>query len=277
MSLLAGKVGIVSGAAQGLGVAFARGLASEGADLVIFDVKSGVENVAESLAAETGRKVIGLVADVSQRADVERVVAAAIERFGRIDVLVNNAGTWRDTPVDSPWEQAVADWDFIMDTNLKGVLMLSRACVPHMKGRDNANIVNVSTYYVLPARSSGTNQPNTDLYNASKWALNGFTDAWAGHLAADGIRVNALCMGATDTPMLRNLFEGGRLPQDLADVVMQPEQMAGLMLDIIREGPEGRSGENVGAWVGAPVELGPRRPPHERITGFNQRVVRPRD
>jgi len=125
---------------------------------------------------------------------------------------------------------------------------------------------------VLPARSAGTNQPHTDLYNASKWALNGFTDAWAGHLAADGIRVNALAMGAVDTPMLRNLFEGGRLPDDLAREVMQSEQIAGQMLALIDEGASGRSGENIGAWVGHPVELPARRPPHERITGINIRV-----
>lgn len=275
MSLLEGKAGIVSGAAQGLGVAFARALAQAGADLVIFDVKPGVTDVARTLAEETGRTVVGLEADVSKRDDVERVVATTVDRFGGIDVLVNNAGTWRDTPVDTPWEQALADWDFVMDSNLKGALMLSRASIPHMKGRNNANIVHISTYYVLPAKSGGTNPPNTDLYNASKWALNGFTDAWGTHLADDGIRVNALCMGATDSPMLRNLFEGGKLPPELADVVMQPEQIAALMMDLIGEGPEGRTGENIGAWVGEPVALGPQKAPHERITGFNQRIELP--
>jgi NAD(P)-dependent dehydrogenase (short-subunit alcohol dehydrogenase family) len=140
-----------------------------------------------------------------------------------------------------------------------------------MKHRVNANIFNLSTYYVLPARSGGTNPPNTDLYNASKWALNGFTDAWAGYLAEFGIRVNGLCMGATDTPMLRNLFDG-ELPEDLREVVMRPEQIAGLMLAVIDEGPDGRTGENIGAWVGEPVTLGARRADYERITGFCQRV-----
>ena len=272
MPQLDGKMAIVSGAARGLGLAFARALTESGANAVIFDISPDIQSVAERLANETGRRVTGLVADVSRRADVERVVATAVAEGGGVDILVNNAGTWRATPVESEWEQTLADWDFIMDTNFKGVLMLSRACVPHMKGRDNANIVNISTYYVLPARSAGTNQPHTDLYNASKWALNGFTDAWAGHLAADGIRVNGLAMGAVDTPMLRNLFEGGRLPDDLAREVMQPEQIAGQMLALIGEGASGRSGENIGAWVGHPVELPARRPPHERITGINVRV-----
>lgn len=272
MSKLDGKTAIVSGAARGLGLAFARVLSEHGATVVMFDKADDVRAAGERLAQATGNRVVALVADVSRREDVERVVAAAVAEGSGVDILVNNAGTWRQTPVDSDWQQTLEDWDFIMNTNVKGVLMLSRACVPHMKGRDNANIVNISTYYVLPARSGGTNQPHTDLYNASKWALNGFTDAWAGHLAADGIRVNALAMGAVDTPMLRNLFEGGQLPPDLADGVMQPEQIADQMMALIDEGANGRSGENIGAWVGHPVELPPRRPPHERITGINIRI-----
>jgi NAD(P)-dependent dehydrogenase (short-subunit alcohol dehydrogenase family) len=272
MSKLDGRTAIVSGAARGLGLAFARTLAEQGARVVMFDKAEEILAAGERLARDTGSPIQAMVADVSRRHDVERVVAAAVAEGGGVDILVNNAGAWRETPVDSDWQQALDDWDFIMDTNLKGVLMLSRACIPHMKGRSNANIINVSTYYVLPARSGGTNQPHTDLYNASKWALNGFTDAWAGHLADDGIRVNGLAMGAVDTPMLRNLFEGGRLPPDLADGVMQPQQIASQMMALIDEGPGGRSGENIGAWVGHPVELPPRRPPHERITGINLRI-----
>ncbi len=151
-----------------------------------------------------------------------------------------------------------------MDTNLKGLLMLSRACVPHMQAKGEGDIVNISSYYVLPARSGGTNPPGTDLYSASKWALNGFTDAWAKYLAKDNIRVNGLCMGATDTPMLRGLTPDGSLPEGLADVVMTGDQIAGLMIDLLRDG---RTGENVGAWVGVPVELGPVKAAHQRITG----------
>jgi NAD(P)-dependent dehydrogenase (short-subunit alcohol dehydrogenase family) len=264
MSLLDGRAAIVSGAGRGLGEAFARRLAAEGASVLLFDVLPAVESVAAEIASTASGRVLGMVADVGRRADVEAVVARAVDTFGGVDLLVNNAGTWRDTPVDGSWEQALADWDFIMDTNLEGLLLLSRACVPHLRARGGGDIVNISTYYVLPARSAGTNPPNTDLYNASKWAINGFTDAWSKYLAKDGIRVNALCMGATDTPMLRGLFDGGRLPADLAEVVMQPAQIAQLLIDLLRDG---RTGENVGAWVGHPVALGPVKLPHKRITG----------
>ncbi len=250
---VSGKVAIVSGAAQGLGLAFAERLASEGCQVLAFDINPAVTEISN---------ITGVVADVSQRADVERVVNEA-QALGTIGVLINNAGAWKPTPVDSAWEQALADWDEIMDTNLKGVMMLSRACVPHMQAGGGGTIINLSSYYVLPARSDGTNPPNTDLYNASKWALNGFTDAWAKYLAKDNITVNGLCMGAVDTPMLRGLFPDGELPAELADV-MAAADIATQMMELIASG---RSGENIGAWVGEPITIGEQPPLHKRITG----------
>ena len=250
---LSGKVAIVSGAAQGLGRAFAIRLAEEGCEVLGFDVKKEVLDVPG---------ITAMVADVSKREDVESVVSKA-SGMGGIAVLVNNAGAWRKTPVDSPWQQAIDDWDFIMDTNLKGVMMLSRAVVPFLQ-KDGGHIINLSTYYVLPAKSDGTNQPDTDLYNASKWALNGFTDAWAEYLEKDNVKVNGMCMGATDTPMLRGLFPTKQLPAEMASVVMKAEDIAGQMMEIIASG---RTGENFGAWVGEEITIGDQPPLHKRITG----------
>ncbi len=261
---LAGKVAIVSGAAQGLGTAFTRALAEHGADVLAFDLQPEVEAVAAGIASDTGQRVVGVAADVSRRDHIERLIAQVQRDFGGLDIVVNNAGRWKRTPVDSSWEQTLADWDEIMDTNLKGVLMLSRASVPLLRARGGGDIVNVSTYYVLPARSEGTNGTDTDLYNASKWALNGFTDAWAKYLRKDHIRVNGLAMGAVDTPMLHGLFADGRLPRGLAKVVLQPDAIGQQLIDLLADG---RSGENIGAWVGEPVTLGPRPPPHRRISG----------
>ena len=250
---LSGKVAIVSGAAQGLGRAFAIRLAAEGYKVLGFDVKKEVFDVPG---------VTALIADVSKREDVESVVAKASD-MGAIAILVNNAGTWKKTPVDSTWQQAIDDWDYIMDTNLKGVMMLSRAVVPFLQ-KDGGHIINVSTYYALPAKSDGTNQPDTDLYNASKWALNGFTDAWAEYLEKDNVKVNGMCMGATDTPMLRGLFPTNELPEEMAAVVMKPEDIASQMMDIIASG---RTGENFGAWVGEEITIGDQPPLHKRMTG----------
>jgi 3-oxoacyl-[acyl-carrier protein] reductase len=247
----------VTGAAQGLGEAFAERLADEGARVLAVDCEDAV------LTRFSNDAITPLVADVSKREGCEAIVAKAAE-LGPVGVLVNNAGRWKRTPVDSSWEQALADWDEIMDTNLLGVLMLSRLVVPHMIEQKQGDIVNVSTYYVLPARSEGTNPADTDLYAASKWALNGFTDAWALHLAKHDIRVNGLCMGAVDTAMLRGLFADGELPKSFASQVMQSADIAGQLVSLIEDG---RTGENVGAWVGHPIELGPPKPAHRRITG----------
>ena len=151
-----------------------------------------------------------------------------------------------------------------MNTNVLGVLLLSRAAIPHIIAAGGGQIVNVSTYYVLPAKSSGTNQPDTDLYNASKWALNGFTDAWAKTLADKNITVNGMCMGAVDTEMLRGLFPDKQLPPELAEQTIPIDAISQQLLDIINSG---RSGENFGAWVGEPVSLGEERAIHQRITG----------
>ena len=250
---LSGKVAIVSGAAQGLGRAFAMRLENEGCKVLGFDVKKEVLEVPG---------ITSMIADVSKREDVERIVSEATS-MGEIAVLVNNAGTWRKTPVDSPWEQALEDWDFIMDTNLKGVMMLSRKVVPFLQ-KKGGHIVNLSTYYVLPAKSNGTNQPDTDLYNASKWALNGFTDAWAKYLEKDNVKVNGMCMGATDTPMLRSLFPTNQLPAEMASVAMKAKDIAGQMMEIMASG---RTGENFGAWVGEEITIGDQPPLHKRITG----------
>lgn len=264
MSTLQGRSAIVTGAAQGLGRAFAEALVRAGVNVTLCDAQPSAPEVAAELSGPG--KAVGLVADVSRRADVQRLVDTALASFGRIDTLVNNAGRWRRTLVTDPFEKALADWDFIMDTNLRGLLLLSRACVPHLVDAGGGDIVNISTYYVLPAKSPGTNSPDTDLYNASKWALNGFTQAWARVLEPKRVRVNALCMGATDTPMLRGLWPGDP-PADFARTWMKPEQLAQQLLDLLEEGPGGRTGENIGAWVGEPVVLGPRKPAHRTITG----------
>jgi NAD(P)-dependent dehydrogenase (short-subunit alcohol dehydrogenase family) len=105
-----------------------------------------------------------------------------------------------------------------------------------------------------------------DIYDASKWGINGLTLAWSQALAEHGIRVNALCMGATDSNMIRSFFNFQPTPEDVAGW-MKAEDIARVMIDPLREGPEGRSGENIGAWTGVPVELGPRKAPHRTITG----------
>ena len=178
MATLTGRSAIVTGAAQGIGRAFAEGLVRAGANVTLCDVQASAPAVAAALAGPG--KAVGIVADVSREADLGRLVDTALASFGRIDTLVNNAGRWRRTLVTDSLEKALEDWDFIMDTNLRGLLLLSRACVPHLVAAGGGDIVNVSTYYVLPAKSPGSPAAYTRRGNRSdtkgeriRWATEG--------------------------------------------------------------------------------------------------------
>jgi NAD(P)-dependent dehydrogenase (short-subunit alcohol dehydrogenase family) len=265
MAFLTGKTAIVSGAAQGLGKSFADTLAAEGANVTLFDKQAFVHLTAQSVARH-GTGVHALTADVSVSEHCVRVVAETFARFGRVDILVNNAAVWKETPVEDTWENAIADFDAIMNVNLKGVMMMSRLCVPYMIEGGGGDIVNISTDYVLPVRREGLNPHDTDVYNASKWALNGLTDAAAKYLAGSHIRVNALAMGAVDTPLVRSLFApggklhsvsaNGEIPPALQALCMDPDEIARLLIDLLKDG---RSGENIGIFSLQPIRLGPRK------------------
>jgi NAD(P)-dependent dehydrogenase (short-subunit alcohol dehydrogenase family) len=265
MGYLSGKTAIVTGAAQGLGKAFAERLALEGANVAICDIQGDVLKVGAALEA-LGHGALARQFDITSRTDCETFVADTSARFGGIHILVNNAALWRSTPVTDPWDKALKDFDDVMNVNVKAVMVMSRLAVPHMIAAGGGEIVNISTDYVLPARRDGVNAPDTDLYNASKWALNGLTDAAAQALAGDNIRVNNLAMGPTDTAMLRALFyPGGKLehlggpdgpPAEITAGFMDPADIAALMIDLFKDG---RTGENIGVWAGYPIELGPRK------------------
>jgi NAD(P)-dependent dehydrogenase (short-subunit alcohol dehydrogenase family) len=265
MGRIEGRVAIVTGAAQGLGRAFAERLAREGAHVALCDIEDAVVEVGEGVARRGGQ-ALSRVFDITRHADCEAFVAEAAARFGGVDILVNNAAVWRSTPVTDPWDKALEDFDAVMDVNVRAVMVMSRLCVPLMIARGGGDIVNISADYVLPKRREAVNGADTDIYNASKWALNGLTDGAAQALAGDNIRVNALCMGPTDTEMLRALFKpGGKLahlagpegpPPEVAAGFMDPADIAGLLVDLIEDG---RTGENIGVWAGQPIRLGPRR------------------
>lgn len=265
MTRLAGRSAIVTGAAQGLGLAFATALVREGAHVALCDVQPSIADVAAALAGPG--KAIGVVADVAREADVVRLLESALASAGHLDLLVNNAARWRRTPVTAPFDAALADWDYVMGTNLRGLLLLSRASVPHLVAAGGGDIVHVSADDVLPARRAGANPPDADLYTASKWALNGFTQAWARALASKRVRVNALCVGPTDTPGWRAQQPSDPPAGRAQAAMLTPEAVAELLVELLLEGPSGRTGENVGVWPGEPPVLGPRKPAHRTITG----------
>lgn len=250
---LDGQVAIVTGAARGLGCAFGRRLRAEGCEVVVTDRLGAVEDVASEIGAT------GHVGDVADADHVRSVVDATVGRHGRIDVLVNNAGEVMPSHALSGFDDAPEDFDRIVGTNTRGAFLFGRAVAPVMvDGGRGGHIVNVSTDHVKPAPGAHRHHGHggMDLYNASKWALNGLTFDWARSLGRHGIRVNNLNMGATDTEMLRGFL--GRPPTDdeLA-TWMTPEQIAQILVELLTEGPDGRTADSIGLYAGFPVEMPP--------------------
>ena len=208
-----GKVVLVTGCgrAQGMGRAISVAFARAGADVVATDVATGgtrnenEEGLAEirlgwkgldSLAGEIqglGRKVLTLVGDVSRAVDTERFVSAALAQFGRIDVLVNNAAAPHGSDRRLTWEVPEDAWDLVLDVNLKGTFLMSRAAIPHMLARRSGRIINMASV------SGKRGTPRRSAYTASKFGVIGLTQSMAQELAPHGITVNAICPGSVDT------------------------------------------------------------------------------
>ena len=238
---LAGQIAVVSGAARGLGAAWCRALRGAGATVVGFDVRPGTD----------------VIADASDPNDVQRFVDDVVAAHGRIDISVANAGVIRPTSPLDPWDQAIADFDFHVGTNLRGVFLLGRAVAPVMAANAGGHIVNVSTDHGRRAPGVPTGGgPRMDVYDASKWGIRGLTESWALALGPHGIRVNELCMGATDGELLRE-FLGQRATPDVIATWMKPDDVAAVLVELLLEGPSGRTGTRIGLWVGHPVQLPP--------------------
>ncbi len=203
MKRFEGKVVLVTGAGskRGIGRAVALAFAKEGANLVVTDVvQEGVERVAGELNAHA--KAIGAVADVRSKADMERVVARAVETFGGLDILVNNAGLTRPTKFLDISEE---EYDLVVDVNLKGMFMSSQAAVPAMLKRGKGAIVSLSS--VSGQRGGGVF--GTSAYAAAKAGMAGLTRALARELSPQGIRVNCVAPSLIDTDIF-----GGQVSEE---------------------------------------------------------------
>jgi NAD(P)-dependent dehydrogenase (short-subunit alcohol dehydrogenase family) len=187
---LEGKSVLVTGGARGLGAAICRDLARAGAQLIVADVnQSGARAVAESLHAP-GR---ALKLDVTS----ETEVAAALDRLGRVDVLVNNAAVDYTLPID---ELTMAQWDAVMNVNLRGPFLLSKHAARLMRGQGSGHIVNIAS------TASKRTWPNASAYHASKWGLLGLSHALHAELRPHRIKVSAVVAGGMRTPFLLDRF-----------------------------------------------------------------------
>lgn len=189
---VAGKVALVSGGAGGIGAAAARLLAREGAAVVIGDLLEVEGRETEAAISGTGGRVQFLTMDVTNEDDWRRAVETAVNSYGKLDVLVNNAGISGRTTVE---ETSVELWDKVMAVNAKGVFLGTKIAIPAMKQAGGGSIINISSIYGLVGSETSTS------YHASKGGVRLLTKSAAIQYAKDGIRVNSVHPGFVDSPM----------------------------------------------------------------------------
>jgi len=187
---LAGRVAIVTGGAHGIGRAYCHALAGAGASVVVADIDG---DAGSAVAAEIGDRAAAVRTDVADEASTRAMAQTAVARFGRLDVLVNNAAIFATIPITRGTieEITVEEWDRVMAVNLRGVFLACRAVLPEMKRRRYGKIVNISSGTAL----SGS--PTRIHYVASKGAVLSFTRTLAREVGAAGITVNAIAPGST--------------------------------------------------------------------------------
>ncbi|MET9018513.1 glucose 1-dehydrogenase [Actinopolymorpha sp. NPDC004070] len=221
---LGGRVALVTGGNRGLGLVMAKALAGAGADVaVVSRQQAQAEKAAADIGQETGRRTLGIGADVTRAADVDNAVAATVAAFGHLDILVNNAGVNIRKPVEEFDEES---WDLVQATNLKAPYLCAKAVSPHMKAQGYGRVINVGSMLGVSAL------PDRSAYCSSKAAVMQLTKVlaleWAGH----GITVNALCPGPFATDLNIPVIENPETNKYFVDRIPlgrwgNPEELAG--------------------------------------------------
>jgi NAD(P)-dependent dehydrogenase (short-subunit alcohol dehydrogenase family) len=205
---LQGKAAMITGAASGIGRATAKLFAQEGAKVILADINTKDGQITAATIVEAGGEAIFLEADLSQSEDVKRVVREAISNFGRIDVLHNNAGILIFSNVVDCTEE---EWDRVMAVNLKSAFLLSKYTVPEMMKAGGGSIINTASIGGIVGAENAT------AYAASKGGMIQLTRSMALDYGPYHIRVNCICPGSTETPMLQHVWsvEGKALGKDI--------------------------------------------------------------
>ena len=220
MDEIRGRVALVSGGSKGIGLAIVRDLLAAGYK-VAFGARTqeAVESVVEEISSAGEGEVLGVLADVRNPESCVRLVAETVERFGALDVLVNNAGVGIFAPIH---EMPLEDWQTQIDTNLNGVFFLSRAAVPHLKESSGAWIINIGSLAGRNPFAGG------GAYNASKFGLVGLSEVMMLDLRYEGIRVSLIMPGSVDTAF------GGRPEGEKEGWALTSEDVSRAVLDLLR-------------------------------------------
>ncbi|MEL0251733.1 MAG: 3-hydroxybutyrate dehydrogenase [Novosphingobium sp.] len=257
---LKGKCALITGSTSGIGLAYARALAAEGADIVLngFGDADQIAALCEELAGISGERAIFAAGDLTKREGTEAMVATALAEFGAIDILINNAGMQHVAPVE---EFPVEKWDAIIALNLTSAFDACRLCIPGMKAKGWGRILFTASAHSLTA------SPYKAAYVAAKHAIAGLTKTLALELATDGVTANCISPGYVWTPLVENQIpdtmkaRGLTREQVINDVLLerqptkqfvQPEDCAALALFLCRHEARNITGANYnvdGGWV----------------------------
>jgi 3-oxoacyl-[acyl-carrier protein] reductase len=238
---LEGKFAIVTGGAMGIGKATCLAFAKHKTSVAVVDVdRRQAKKVVGEITKDRGKAII-VEADVSDEAEVDRAVAEVINAFGRIDILVNNAAIEILTPMLSA---KVEDWDKVLNTNLRGTFMFTRAVLPHMFKQQSGSIINVGSIDGLRGRANGA------AYAASKAGVVCFTESLADEVAKYKIRANVICPAGVNTAMWRKTH-----PQADPLSVLQPEEVADMIVFLASDMSRGVNGATIEI-LGPRLEMG---------------------
>ena len=238
------KVAVVTGGTRGIGFCIAEALLSNGARVVISSLQeANVKKAVQAFQQSAPSRVAGIAADVRDYDQVERLMALAEEKFGGIDILVNNAGIGASRAVD---EMSPEEWDAVIGTNLTGCFYCVRAAVPRMKRRGGGYIFNISSLAGKNAFAGGA------AYNASKFGLNGFSEAVMLDLRYDNIRVSYIMPGSVETAFAHP--SGQERPRKQTSWKLAAEDVAQAVVDLLRFEPRAMLSR---------VEMRPSKPPRK--------------
>jgi 3-hydroxybutyrate dehydrogenase len=257
---LKGKCALVTGSTSGIGLAYARALAAEGASLVVngFGDAAAIAALLDELRAASGAEAVHIDADLLRRDGVEALMAAAADRFGGVDILINNAGMQHVSPVET---FPVDKWDAIIALNLTAPFVAMRLAVPYMKAQGWGRIISTASAHSLTA------SPFKSAYNAAKHGIAGLTKTVALELATSGVTVNCISPGYVWTPLIENQIPDTMAARNMTreqvinDVLLvrqptrqfvQPEQVAALAVFLCREEAAQITGANLsmdGGWT----------------------------
>jgi NAD(P)-dependent dehydrogenase (short-subunit alcohol dehydrogenase family) len=238
VSILENKVAMVTGGTKGIGRAISRALLTEGARVVVCSRHQGeVESCVAELGQKSAGKIVGRACDVGRYEDVQKLTEFAVQRFGGIDILVNNAAIGIFASVT---ELSPEQWRQVIDTNLTGVYHCCHAVIPHMKERGAGYIINISSLAGKNPFKGGS------AYNASKFGLNGFSEAIMQDLRYDNIRVSYVMPGSVNTHF------AGNEPATANAWKLAPEDVAQVVVDLLHHDPR---------CLPSCVEMRPSKPP----------------